>query len=99
MRALFLLPLVLALAGCDSITRPAADGFEVGAGGFEAFEADAQACQTQADDRVNYDVRYIDTTRYARNRAFNAIYGRCMTGLGHAPRPYLKNVLPDGGGL
>lgn len=99
MRALFLLPLVLALAGCDSIYRPAADGFEVGAGGIEAFQADAQACQTQADDGLNYDIRYMDTTRYARNRAFNRLYGRCMTERGHQPRPYLRNVLPDVNGL
>jgi len=94
MRALFLLPLILALAGCDSITRPAADGFEVGAGGFAVWQADAQACQTQADDVVNYDIRLVDTTRYARNRAFNQVYGRCMTGRGHPVRPYLRNVLP-----
>jgi hypothetical protein len=94
MRALFLLPLAFALVGCDSITRPAADGFEVGAGGFEAFQADAQACQTHADDTVNYDIRLVDTTRYARNRAFNQVYGQCMIARGHQPRPYLRNVLP-----
>jgi hypothetical protein len=94
MRALFLLPLVLALAGCDSISRPAADGFEVGTGGFEAFQADAGACQARADETVNYDIRLVDTTRYARNRAFNQVYGRCMTARGHQPRPYLRNVLP-----
>jgi len=95
MRALFLLPLVLALAGCDSISRPAADGFEVGAGGFAAFQADAEACQTKADTLVNYDIRLVDTTRYARNRAFNRVYGQCMTARGHQPRPYLRNVLPE----
>jgi hypothetical protein len=43
---------------------------------------------------VNYDIRLVDTTRYARNRAFNKVYGDCMTGRGHAPRTYLQNVLP-----
>jgi hypothetical protein len=94
MRALFLLPLVLALAGCDSIYRPAADGFEVGPAGFAAWQADTQACQTKADGVVNYDIRLVDTTRYARNRAFNRVYGQCMTARGHRPRPYLKNLLP-----
>jgi hypothetical protein len=95
MRALFLLPLVLALAGCDSVYRPASDGYEMGPGGIAAFQADAQACQTQADDGVNYDVRYMDTTRYARTRAFNRVYGQCMTARGHQARPYLRNVLPE----
>jgi hypothetical protein len=98
MRALFLLPpllcLCLALPGCDSITRPASDGFEVGPGGFEKFNQDTQACQTEAEGVVNYDIRLVDTTRYARNRAFNQVYGQCMTARGHQPRPYLRNVLP-----
>jgi hypothetical protein len=99
MRALFLLPLCLVLAGCESITRPASDGFEVGPGGFEKFTLDAQACQTLADDGVNYGIRYVDTTRYERNRAFNRAYGACMTARGHQPRPYLKNLLPDADSL
>lgn len=94
MRALFLVPLVLALAGCNSLTRPAADGFDVGPGGFAAWQADARTCQTKADDVVNYDIRLVDTTRYARNRAFNRVYGQCMTGRGHQARAYLQNVLP-----
>ena len=93
MRAFFLLPLVL-LAGCNSITRSGADGFEVGNGGFEAFQADDQECQTRADDAVSYDNELADNTRYARNRAFNRVYGHCMTAHGHQPRPYLRNLLP-----
>ncbi len=95
MRALFLLPLAFALVGCDSITRPAADGFEVGDGGFDAFQADAQTCQTRADTAINYDTGLADSTRYARNRAFNRVYGQCMTAHGYQPRPYLRNVLPE----
>jgi hypothetical protein len=94
MRALFLLPLALLLVGCDSITRPGADGFEAGDGDFAAFQADAQSCQTRADTAVNYDNGLADSTRYARNRAFNRVYGHCMAAYGHQPRPYLRNVLP-----
>jgi len=94
MRALFLLPLALLLAGCDSLTRPGADGFEVGKGGFEAFQADAQECQIRADTAVSYDNGLADDTRYARNRAFNRVYGHCMAEHGHKPRPYLRNLLP-----
>ena len=99
MRALFLVPLLLplglALLGCESVSRTGADGFEVGARGFEAYERDAQDCQTRSDDALSYDVRLMDVTRYARNRAFNQIYARCMTGRGYRPRAYIQNLLPD----
>jgi hypothetical protein len=95
MRILVLLPVcALLLAGCESLIRVGADGFEVGSGGIEAFDRDAQACQTEADTALSYDVRLLEATSYARNRAFNRLYGRCMTARGHRPRPYIKNLLP-----
>jgi hypothetical protein len=99
MRALFLVPLLLplglALLGCESVSRTGADGFEVGPGGAEAYELDAQACQTRSNDVLSYDVRLMDASRYARNRAFNSLYAACMTKRGYRPRAYLENVLPD----
>jgi hypothetical protein len=99
MRALFLLPLCLALIGCESLAHTGSDGFEVGPRGVEAFEADNQACTTRANDVLSYDVRLMDATSYRRNRAFNDVYERCMTERGHQPRPYLANVLPQFGAL
>ncbi len=105
MRALFLLPLlvpIMALGACqatDSLTRIGQDGFEVGPAGIEAFGYDNQACTSAANEPLSYDIRLMDATRYARNRAFNRVYARCMTGRGHRPRPYIKNLLPEIGGL
>jgi hypothetical protein len=99
MRAFFLCLSLLVLCGCESITRLDSDSFEVGRTGYETFEADAQDCQLAAEAPLGGDVRLVDATSYARNRAFNHLYARCMTARGHAPRPYLKNVLPGGGGL
>jgi hypothetical protein len=95
MRALLLLMLCLPLLGaCESLIRVGSDGFEVGAGGIEQFERDAQACQVEADTALSYDVRLLAATSYERNRSFNHLYGRCMTARGHQPRPYIKNLLP-----
>jgi hypothetical protein len=99
MRALFLLPLCLALLGCESLVHTGSDGFEVGSHGVEVFEADDQACTTAANDLLSYDVQLMDATSYERNRAFNGVYERCMTARGHQPRPYLANVLPQLGAL
>ena len=94
MRALFL-GLLLCLAGCTSIMRPGSDVFEASGAAPDRFENDDAACRQQGDDYLAYDVRAQDLgTRYDRNRAFNAIYGRCMTGRGYRRRPYLKNLLP-----
>lgn len=101
MRVLFLLPL-LVLGACraaDSVTRIGQDGFEVGAAGIEAFGTDNQACISAANEPLSYDVRLMDATSYARNRAFNRVYARCMTARGHRPRPYIKILLPDLGGF
>jgi hypothetical protein len=98
MRALFLC-LALFLCGCESIVRLDSDSFEVGRTGYEAFEADTQACALAANAPLDSDVRLLDATRYERNRVFNRLFTRCMTGRGHAPRPYIKNMLPDTGVL
>jgi hypothetical protein len=93
MRALLLL-VCLALAGCNSVARLDSDSFAVGAGGYEAFETDDQACRLKASDYVAYDLHVIGDTRYAANRAYNGVYGGCMHQLGHADRPYARNWLP-----
>ena len=94
MRALVFLSLVL-LAGCNSIARQNGDYFQAGAD-VGRFEADAQACGVAADDYASYDLRGMSGTFYDRNRAFNAVYGRCMQQRGYRPRPYFKNWLPAG---
>jgi hypothetical protein len=43
---------------------------------------------------VGYDIHGMSGTRYDKNRAFNAVYARCMRGRGYRPRPYYKNWLP-----
>ena len=93
MRAL-LLCACLALAGCGSIARLDSDSFAVGAGGYEAFEADDEACRLKATDYVAYDLHVIGDTHYAANRAYNGVYGDCMRCRGHADRPYSRNWLP-----
>jgi hypothetical protein len=94
MRLSVLLSLVL-LAGCASIARENGDYFQAGAD-VNRFEADDQACATQARDTANYNLKAMSGTIYDQNRAYNAVYGRCMTGRGHAPRPYFKNWLNAG---
>ena len=96
MRALFLasavaLPL---LSGCNAIVRENGDYFEAGADAGR-FGRDDQACGIQADDTVAYTLRGMDGTGYDRNRVYNAVYGHCMTARGHAPRPYVRNWLPQ----
>jgi hypothetical protein len=95
MRALFLFPVLIVLAGCSSLVRVGGDGFEAANVPPERFEADNQACGMQADDYLAYDVRGMEGTRYQKNRAYNAIYGRCMTARGYRPRPYIENLLQD----
>jgi hypothetical protein len=97
MRALFLFS-VLALpllAGCNSIARQNGDYFQAGAD-IGRFEADARACGVEAGDYTTYDLHGMDGTFYDRNRAYNAVYGRCMRRRGYVPRPYSRNWLPAG---
>jgi hypothetical protein len=96
MRALFLtcifaLPL---LAGCGAVVRQNGDYYETGADAGR-FQQDDEACGTQARDYVSYNLHGMDGTGYDRNRAYNAVYGRCMTGRGHAPRSFVSNWLPQ----
>jgi hypothetical protein len=95
MRALFLFPVLMLLAGCDSLIHVGSDGFEASNMSPGRFENDNQSCGMQADDYLAYDLRGMEGTRYQRNRTYNAIYGRCMTARGYRPRPYIKNVLQN----
>jgi hypothetical protein len=95
MRAFFLCLAFAALAGCSSLIRQGGDGFEASGVPPERFEADDDACRIQADDYLAYDPRGMaEGTRYEKNRAYNAVYGRCMRSRGYRPRPYLRNLLP-----
>ena len=100
MRALFLariLVCVLALpvlAGCSAVVRQTGDYFQAGTDPGR-FQQDDEACSSQARDYVSYTLRGMDGTGYDQNRAYNAVYGRCMTGHGYAPRPYSANWLPQ----
>ena len=94
MRALFLFLVCLVLAGCNSIMRVGGDGFEASRVSPAQFEEDTSACQIEADSYLAYDLRGMEGTRYQKNRAFNAVYGRCMRARGYRPRPYYKNLLP-----
>ena len=98
MRALFLVPLlsVFLLTGCGSLFRHNGDDFEAAGADPLRFEADEQACTVVAGERTSYDVMGMDGTGYDRNRVFNDVYSRCMTGRGYVPRPYSKNWLPQG---
>ncbi|OJT95082.1 MAG: hypothetical protein BGN82_10205 [Alphaproteobacteria bacterium 65-7] len=96
MRALFLLPLLLVLAACQSLARTGPDGFGVGRGGIAAYERDGVFCRMEAQAPLDSDVRLQEATRYARNRAYNQLFARCMTERGHPPRSYWRNVLPGG---
>ena len=94
MRALFLCLAVAALAGCSSLIRQDGDFFEASGVPPDRFERDDQTCQTKANDYLIYDVHGLGGTRYQQNRAFNAVYGRCMRAQGYRARPYYKNLLP-----
>ena len=98
MRALFLCLVLLsslgALAGCNSLIRKDGDYFEASGVSPDRFERDDETCRLQASDYLTYDVHGMDGTRYQQNRAFNAVYGRCMRAQGYRARPYLKNLLP-----
>ena len=96
MRALFLFPVLLGLAACQSVVRTNADGFAAGPAGIEAYERDAQACADAAQDPLDGDVRLHQASRYDRNRVYNRLFARCMTGRGHPPRSFWENVLPGG---
>jgi hypothetical protein len=95
MRALFLFPALALLAGCTSIARENGDYFEAGAD-VAHFQADDMACASEARDHTSYDLSGMDGTPYDLNRAYNAVYGRCMRARGHRPRPYYQNWLPAG---
>ncbi len=96
MRALFLVPFVaLTLAGCSAIARQNGDYFQAGAD-VNRFQADDQACATRARDTIDYNLTAMKGTTWDLNRAYNAVYGRCMTAAGHAPRPYFRNWLLTG---
>jgi hypothetical protein len=94
MRAPFLVLACLVLGGCSSLIRLGGDGFEASRVSPAQFEEDTSACQIEADSYLAYDVRGMEGTRYQKNRAFNAVYGRCMRARGYRPRPYYKNLLP-----
>jgi hypothetical protein len=98
MRALFLilvLPLTAGplIAGCSSIARENGDYFQAGAD-IARFEADDQACGTEARDHADYDLSAMQGTPYDQNRAYNTVYERCMRGRGYRPRSYFRNWLP-----
>ena len=94
MRAPFLVLACLVVAGCSSLIRLGGDGFEASRVSPAQFEEDTSACQIEADSYLAYDVRGMEGTRYQKNRAFNAVYGRCMRARGYRSRPYYKNLLP-----
>jgi len=96
MRALFLCLLLLPLlSGCNAITHQDGDYFEATGVPVAQFDRDDQNCRMQATDYMSYDLHGMGGTRYDKNRAFNAVYARCMTGRGYRPRPYYKNWLPS----
>ena len=97
MRALFLclaLP-ALMLASCNALSRQDGDYFEAAGVPSAQFDNDDQDCRSQAETYVGYDLHGMSGTRYDQNRAFNAVYARCMTGHGYRPRPYYENWLPS----
>jgi hypothetical protein len=94
MRAHFLFSACLVVAGCNSVARLSGDNFEASHVPPGQFEDDTGACQRQADTFLAYDVRIMGTTRYEKNRAFNAVFGRCMRARGYRSRSYYKNLLP-----
>jgi hypothetical protein len=100
MRALFLARLIVCavalplLAGCSAVVRENGDYFEAGADPGR-FQLDDEACSTKARDYSSYTMRGMDGTGYDQNRVYNDVYGQCMTGRGHASRPYSSNWLPQ----
>jgi hypothetical protein len=96
MRALFLCLMLSSpiLAGCDALTHQDGDSFEAAGVTPAKFDGDDQNCRMQAADYVSYDLHGMSGTHYDQNRAFNAVYSRCMRALGYRPRPYFKNLLP-----
>jgi len=96
MRALFLCLLLspLMLGGCNALIRQDGDNFEAAGVTPAQFDRDDNDCRTQATDYVSYDLHGMSGTGYDQNRAFNAVYGRCMRGRGYRPRPYYENWLP-----
>ena len=93
MRALFRLLALPLIAGCTAIARENGDYFEAGSD-IARFEADDQACGSEARDHTNYDLTAMAGTPYDQNRAYNAVYARCMQSRGYRPRPYYRNWLP-----
>jgi hypothetical protein len=93
MRALFLLLALSLIAGCTAIARENGDYFEAG-GDIARFEADDMACGSEARDHADYDLSAMEGTPYDQNRAYNAVYERCMRGRGYRQRPYFRNWLP-----
>lgn len=96
MRALFLCLVLspLLLSGCNALTHQDGDSFEAAGVPQAQFDNDDQDCRMQANDYVGYDLRGMSGTHYDQNRAFNAVYARCMRGRGYRPRPYYENWLP-----
>lgn len=90
---LMLSPLVL--GGCDALTHLDGDNFEAAGVPVAQFDNDDESCRMQAIDYVSYDLTGMGGTGYDHNRAFNAVYSRCMRALGYRPRPYYENLLPD----
>jgi hypothetical protein len=86
--------LCLALVACNSIRRLDSDSFAADAAGYDQFQRDDTACRLKGETELVSNPVLFDTTRYARNRAYNRVYGGCMTAKGHSPRPYYKNWLP-----
>lgn len=96
MRVLFLCLMLspLLLSGCNALTHQDGDFFEAAGVPQDRFDRDDQNCRMRADDHVSYDLAGGSGTRYDQNRAFNAVYARCMTAHGYQPRPYYENWLP-----
>jgi hypothetical protein len=97
MRALFLCLMLspLMLSGCDAIRHQDGDNFEAAGVPPAQFDNDDQACRMKAADHISYDPQGMGGTRYDQNRAFNAVYSRCMAAHGYRPRPYYRNWLPS----
>jgi len=95
MKKLLLIPVLLGLSGCDSLVRKDGDWFEASGHSAEQFERDDSACKFDATDRLAYDVIGSDETSYARSRAFNLLYARCMALRHYRPRSYWQNWLPE----
>jgi hypothetical protein len=94
MRLLLIACVLPLLAGCDALVRENGDYFQAGTDSGR-FEVANLACDGEARDYVAYDVRGASSdTIYDRNRAYNAVYRRCMAGRGYSPRPYWQNFLP-----